>query len=224
MFFVTCEIIKATMRDWWWKPRFKWDAQKSSGEVESEKQSPRIGIVNHKTPVEALPKWPSYFLECFAKAERGNGGDHQLPGKNNQSCNVPHLLFKMRSVGMKSTCSMKTSECQCGFVNDHPSAVSQCMLHGILKRTARHSCCQHIPAYKYVQSSMLQRDLPCKMRCSLSLIQPHWAWKSRHFKPHLPCLFSFPRLPRLHENTEGLHGISHLSVRVDHMCILSEIT
>ena len=41
---------------------------------ESEKQSPRIGIVNHKTPVEALLKWPSHFLECFAKAERGNGG------------------------------------------------------------------------------------------------------------------------------------------------------
>lgn len=49
-------------------------SRKSSGEVESEKPSPRIGIVNHKTPVEALPKWPSYFLECFAKAERGNGG------------------------------------------------------------------------------------------------------------------------------------------------------
>ena len=130
--------------------------------------------------------------------------------EKNQSCNGPHLLFKMRSVGMKSTCSMKTSECQCGFINDRPSAVSQCMLHGSLERTAMHSCCQHIPAYKYVKSSMLQRDLPCQMQCSLSLIQPHWAWKSWNFKPHLPCLFSFPR--------------SHLSVRVAHMCIQSEIT
>ena len=57
------------------------------------------------------------------------------------------------------------------------------------------------------------------MYCSLSLIQPHWASKSGHFKPHLPCS-AFPVCMNPRKVPDG---ISHFSARVDHICIQSEI-